>query len=147
VFYFDRREVIAMESLGKHIIAELFHCDEFILNDPVKIEEVMMAAAQLSKATIIKPFFHQFSPYGISGVIVIAESHYTIHTWPEYGYAAVDVFTCGDLDTQIGLEHIKQELRSEKCSIFQLQRGILPDNISNNDNLMLKEVENASYVD
>ncbi len=137
-----------MESLGKHIIAELFNCDEYHLNDLKKIEEVMMAAAQLSKATIIKPFFHQFSPYGISGVIVIAESHFTIHTWPEYGYAAVDVFTCGDLDTQVALDHIKTELRSEKCTVFQIERGILPENIRRIHELSsVKEAENASYVD
>ncbi len=117
-----------MESLGRHIIAELFDCNESFLNDLKKIEEVMMAAAQLSKATIIKPFFHQFSPYGISGVIVIAESHFTIHTWPEHAYAAVDVFTCGELDTQVALDHIKTALGSEKCSVFEIERGILPQN-------------------
>ncbi len=136
-----------MEGLGTHVIAELFNCDEYHINNLKKVEEVMMAAAELSKATIIKPFFHKFSPYGISGVIVIAESHFTIHTWPEYGYAAVDVFTCGDLDYQAALDYIKTELGAERCSLFQLQRGILPETKKISDIPAILEVENAGFVE
>ncbi len=136
-----------MEGLGTHLIAELFNCNEFHINDVKKVEEVMMAAAELSSATIIKPFFHKFSPYGISGVIIIAESHFTIHTWPEYGYAAVDIFTCGDLNYQVALEHIKNELEAERCSIFQFQRGVLTDNSKSKELTSFMEVENAGYVE
>ncbi len=136
-----------MEGLGTHLIAELFDCNELHLNDVKKVEEVMMAAAELSSATIIKPFFHKFSPYGISGVIVIAESHFTIHTWPEYGYAAVDVFTCGDLAYQKALDYIKTELEAERCSIFQFQRGILADTDRVRGISAFREVENAGYVE
>jgi S-adenosylmethionine decarboxylase len=137
----------AMEGLGTHLIAELFNCNVFHINDVKKVEEVMMAAAELSSATIIKPFFHKFSPYGISGVIVIAESHFTIHTWPEHGYAAVDVFTCGDLDYTAAVDHIKSELEAERCSIFQFQRGILSENTKAKEILSFREVENAGYVE
>ncbi len=136
-----------MEGLGTHLIAELFNCNEEVLNDVRKVEEVMMAAAELSKATIIQPFFHKFSPYGISGVVVIAESHLTIHTWPEHGYAAVDVFTCGDCDFQIAMDHIKNELEAERCSIFQFQRGILPEKSNFKDVISFMEVENAGYIE
>ncbi len=136
-----------MEGLGTHLIAELFNCNEFHINDVKKVEEVMMAAAELSSATIIKPFFHKFSPYGISGVIIIAESHFTIHTWPEYGYAAVDIFTCGDLNYQAALDHIKNELEAERCSIFQFQRGILSDTHKVKEITTFREVENAGYVE
>ena len=136
-----------MEGLGTHLIAELFDCNELHLNDVKKVEEVMMAAAELSSATIIKPFFHKCSPYGISGVIVIAESHFTIHTWPEYGYAAVDVFTCGDLEYQKALDYIKTELESERCSIFQFQRGIIADTDRVKGVSAFREVENAGYVE
>ncbi|MBP7584060.1 MAG: adenosylmethionine decarboxylase [Spirochaetes bacterium] len=135
-----------MEGLGTHVIAEMFNCNECHLNDLQKVEEVMMAAAELSKATIVKPFFHQFSPYGISGVIVIAESHFTIHTWPEHGYAAVDIFTCGDFDYQIAVDYIKNSLESEKCTLFHLQRGILPGSKQVQELTMLREVENASII-
>jgi S-adenosylmethionine decarboxylase len=136
-----------MEGLGTHVIAELFNCDELHINNLKKVEEVMMAAAELSKATIIKPFFHKFSPYGISGVIIIAESHFTIHTWPEHGYAAVDIFTCGDLGYQAALDHIKNELGAERCTLFQFQRGILPDSKRINEMSVIREVENAGYVE
>ncbi len=136
-----------MEGLGTHLIAELFNCNEFHINDVKKVEEVMMAAAELSSATIIKPFFHKFSPYGISGVIIIAESHFTIHTWPEYGYAAVDIFTCGDLNYQVALEHIKNELEAERCSVFQFQRGVLADSSKSKELTSFMEVENAGYVE
>jgi len=136
-----------MEGLGTHVIAELFNCNELHINDLKKVEEVMMAAAELSSATIIKPFFHKFSPYGISGVIVIAESHFTIHTWPEYGYAAVDIFTCGDLNHQAALDHIKNELEAERCTVFQFQRGILPEISRMKGISSFREVENAGYVE
>ena len=116
-----------MEGLGTHVIAELFSCNEFHINNTKKVEEVMLAAAKLSRATVIKHFFHKFSPYGVSGVVVIAESHFTIHTWPEYGYVAVDIFTCGEFDYQSALNYIKNKLETERCSVFQFQRGILPD--------------------
>ena len=136
-----------MEGLGTHLIAELFNCNEFHINDVKKVEEVMMAAAELSSATIIKPFFHKFSPYGISGVIIIAESHFTIHTWPEHGYAAVDMFTCGDLDCQVAIDHIKNELEAERCSIFQFRRGILSKNVNMHVTSKIMEVENAGYIE
>lgn len=116
-----------MEGLGTHVIAELFSCNEFCINNSKKIEEVMLAAAELSRATVIKHFFHEFYPYGVSGVVIIAESHFTIHTWPEYGYVAVDIFTCGDFDYQAALNYIKKKLETERCSVFQFQRGILPE--------------------
>jgi len=137
----------AMESLGTHVIAELFNCDAYVIDDLKKVKEVFMAAAELSRATIIKPFFHKFSPYGVSGVIVIAESHFTIHTWPEHGYAAVDIFTCGDLNWQDALEHIKTELKSERCSIFEMQRGLLPDHTIIKQSGVFKEVENAGCIE
>lgn len=135
-----------MEGLGTHIIAELFNCNEFHINNLKKVEEVLTAAAELSKATIIQPFFHKFSPYGISGVIVIAESHITIHTWPEYGYAAVDVFTCGDHDYRVAIDYITEQLEAERCVLYEMRRGVM--NGSNVKNIpVIREVENVNYVD
>jgi len=78
---------------------------------------------------------------------VIAESHFTIHTWPEYGYAAVDVFTCGDLECQKALDYIKAELEADRCSIFQFQRGILAGTERLRGISAFREVENAGYVE
>ena len=82
--------------LGQHVLAEFFECDPNILNNSQKVESLMIDAALECGATIVQKCFHMFSPHGVSGVVIISESHLAIHTWPELGYAAVDLFTCGD---------------------------------------------------
>ncbi len=113
-----------MEALGRHILAEFFNCDKDILNDHNKIEEVMNDAAEKSGATIVQSVFHTFNPYGVSGVVVIQESHLAIHTWPEYNYAAIDVFTCGDtVDPWVAAEILKKSLKSTEVTTVELNRG------------------------
>ena len=86
----------------------------------------MIGAANEAKATIIESRFHQFSPYGISGVVVIAESHLTIHTWPEYRYAAVDIFTCGKtLQPADATDFLIKHLDSKNPSMMEFKRGRL----------------------
>ncbi len=92
------------QALGRHLIVEVFEADPRLLDDVKGLENLLLAAAHAAKATVIQSVFHHFSPHGVSGVVVIAESHLTIHTWPEYGYAAIDIFTCGpkmDLDAAV----------------------------------------------
>jgi spermidine synthase len=84
-----------MNSLGRHVLVEFYGCSSEVLNDVPRIESSMVSAAKEAGATIINSVFHHFSPFGVSGVVVIQESHLAIHTWPEYRYAAVDLFTCG----------------------------------------------------
>jgi len=113
-----------MKSLGYHVMLELFDCDRKILNDVNKIEEHMIYAAKKAGATIISSSFHHFSPQGVSGVVVIAESHLAIHTWPEYGYAAVDLFTCGDsVNPWIAFEYLSTKLSAEKWETSEVPRG------------------------
>ena len=113
-----------MEALGRHILAEFFQCDSEILNDTAKIEKLMCDAAEKCGATIVESVFHTFSPFGVSGVVVIQESHLAIHTWPEYGYAAVDVFTCGDtVDPWVAAEYLKESLASKEVTTVELTRG------------------------
>jgi len=70
--------------------------------------------------------FHQFNPHGVSGVVVIAESHFSIHTWPEYGYCALDIFTCGEqIDSDLALQFLKQAFKAKSMSIVELKRGTL----------------------
>ncbi|MFH2011014.1 MAG: polyamine aminopropyltransferase [bacterium] len=85
-----------MQGLGKHILAEFYGCDFEKLNDPELLKTASLDAVRRSGATIMSHHFKVFEPQGVSGVIVIAESHLSFHTWPEHGYAAVDYFTCGD---------------------------------------------------
>ncbi|MEA3332018.1 MAG: adenosylmethionine decarboxylase [Pseudomonadota bacterium] len=113
-----------MEVLGRHLLVELFSCDEKVLDNLDKIEAFMMVAARASGATIVESVFHRFQPHGISGVVVIAESHLAIHTWPEHGYAAVDFFTCGaDIDYWRAHDCLKEAFAAGDSEIRELLRG------------------------
>jgi S-adenosylmethionine decarboxylase len=114
-----------MKILGKHLIAEFTNCDMTILNDLEQLEEFMKESIRRSGATIVKSSFHRYNPQGVSGVVVIAESHISIHTWPEYGYAAVDFFTCGEsVDPYIAYEYMKEKLNSKEAHVAEIKRGI-----------------------
>jgi len=110
-------------ALGNHILVEFMNCDPKIMNDVAGIERDMVAAAQKAGATVINSTFHHFSPFGVSGVVVIQESHLAIHTWPEYGYAAVDLFTCGEMDAWISFDHLKECFGSTSYSALEMKRG------------------------
>ncbi len=113
-----------MEALGRHILLELEECSVDILDDLKAIELALLEAARRARATIIESRFHRFSPFGISGVVVIAESHLTIHTWPEYQYAAVDIFTCGTvLQPSVATDYLIETFGSKRPSIVELKRG------------------------
>ena len=113
-----------MDYLGNHLLVELYECNSKKLNDLGKLEMVLEEAVRISGATALKASFHQFAPQGVSGVIIIAESHFTIHTWPEYGYAALDIFTCGQsVDSQKALDYIEKELNVKTVSVTEMRRG------------------------
>ncbi|MFB0559248.1 MAG: adenosylmethionine decarboxylase [Dehalococcoidales bacterium] len=115
-----------MNALGKHLLLELKGCEKEVLNDIGFLREALLAAAGEAGATVLGESFHQFNPQGVSGVVIIAESHLVIHTWPEYGYAAADIFTCGN-SVQPGkaAEILVRKLGSKNHSIIEMQRGIL----------------------
>ena len=114
--------------LGQHVLAEFFECDPNILNNVSLVEKLMTEAALECGATIVQKCFHMFSPYGVSGVVIISESHLAIHTWPELGYAAVDLFTCGDkCDPKVSYAYLKKMFNSRTSSYTELKRGILDE--------------------
>ncbi|MBK8394617.1 MAG: S-adenosylmethionine decarboxylase proenzyme [Leptospiraceae bacterium] len=114
------------KALGKHLIAELYDCDRKIINDQDLIEKCMIEAVEVSGATLVKTVFHKFSPHGVTGIIVVAESHFSIHTWPEYGYCAVDIFTCGDIiQNDSAIDFLKIKLKAKHVSLFEMKRGLL----------------------
>lgn len=114
----------APQYLGKHLIAEFYGCDSTLLTDHAFIEKAMNDAARHCGATIVDSVFHLFNPYGVSGAVIIAESHLTIHTWPEYHYAAVDVFTCGNtVDPADAIAYLARALRAEHHSSTEMNRG------------------------
>ncbi len=114
-----------MKILGRHLVAELSGCNRNTLDDLALLEELLNESVRRSGATIVKSVFHRYNPQGVSGVVVIAESHISIHTWPEYGYAAVDFFTCGDaVDPYRAFEYLKDALSSSNAHLSELKRGI-----------------------
>lgn len=119
-----------MKPLGRHVLAEIYGCDYNILNDIKKIEEIMVNAALEAGAEVRECVFHKFSPQGVSGVVVISESHLAIHTWPEYGYAAVDVFTCGDkVNPWDACNYLTSRFYAKYITAKETKRGILPETV------------------
>lgn len=113
-----------LATLGSQLIVDLYDCDCDRFDDLEWVENVMIEAAQRARATIIDVVFHKFNPMGISGVVVISESHLAIHTWPEYRYAAIDVFTCGDvLDSEAAIAHLAKQFCAGQRSVIKLRRG------------------------
>jgi S-adenosylmethionine decarboxylase len=116
-----------VHALGRHLLVEYHGCDRELLNKPDAIRAALLAAVERSGATPLHDVVHAFSPHGVTGVVVIAESHFSIHTWPEYAFAAVDLFTCGEsVDPYAAFELLAKELRASSHSVVEIRRGLLP---------------------
>lgn len=117
-----------MDALGIHLLLELRKCSPELLDDLQYIKQAMTGAARGAGATIVGESFHQFDPRGVTGIVAIAESHLCIHTWPEHGYAAVDIFTCGkNFKPYDAADVIIQKLHCDSPSVTELQRGPLSE--------------------
>ena len=117
-----------MNALGRHLLLELQNCNKEVLNDLNFLRDCLCETAEQIGATIVNQAFHQFSPHGVSGVVVIAESHLCIHTWPEFGYAAIDIFTCGDtINPKDAIGPLVEKLESKYHSFLELDRGLVHD--------------------
>ena len=115
-----------MEALGRHFLLELKDCDRALLNDLDALKKLLTEAAVECGAEVLGDSFHRFSPQGISGVVIIAESHLFVHTWPEHGYAAVDIFTCGTrVKPEVAASILIKRLGSKNHVVIEMQRGIL----------------------
>lgn len=113
----------SLENVGIHLIAEFWGCPE--IKSSKKFEEILLGAAKAAKAHALMVHVHEFSPQGMTGVVLLAESHITFHSWPEMGYVALDVFTCGGKSKPYkALEHCKKEMQPEKVQIVEIKRGI-----------------------
>ena len=114
-----------MRQIGTHLLVELVGCRFDHLDDLEIVQRAMIAAARKARATVLDASFHRFSPQGVSGVVVLAESHISVHTWPESGYAAVDVFTCGDRTMpHRAAEYLIEALQPSHYDIKEMPRGI-----------------------
>jgi len=113
------------EALGWHWLVDFFQCKK-IPTDPIVLEVVMVTAAKMAGATVVQSCFHQFSPFGLSGVVVIAESHLAAHTWPEHNAMCLDLFSCSHkIKAQIAIDFIAAEIQAGKVSQRNVSRGQL----------------------
>ncbi len=115
-----------VQSLGNHLIVEMYDCNTDLINDAQGVEKSLVEAVEISGANIVQAVVHEFNPHGVSGVVVIEESHFSVHTWPEYGYCALDIFTCGDeIDYYSALQYLKKEFEAQNLSVTEMKRGML----------------------
>jgi len=116
-----------MNTLGRHVLAELYGCSLDLLDDLDAVSEHLRAAAESVGATVVGSAFHRYAPQGVSGVLLIAESHVSVHTWPEARYVAVDIFTCGGLDPRPGIRHLARAFGAESVRMHEVVRGTSKD--------------------
>lgn len=116
-------------SNGRHLILDLYECDPEVLNDYERLEELLEAALLMAKATILRIFGEKFEPQGVTLLALLAESHASIHTWPEMGYCAIDLYTCGDkTETHKAAEFLKYKLKAKVAEEKELIRSTTPLN-------------------
>lgn len=115
-----------MNTLGRHLLVEYVGCTFDALNNVDEIRELMERAAMAAQMTIVASVFHPFNPQGVTGVVVLEESHLSIHTWPEIGYAAVDFYTCGGGEPGRAHDVLEAGLRAQSFQMLEIARGLSP---------------------
>ncbi|MGM9991817.1 MAG: adenosylmethionine decarboxylase [Candidatus Bruticola sp.] len=117
--------VSSENTFGRHIIAEFSECSSEVLKDLDLIGKSLAQAASIAGATVLTSAFYRFGNGGVSGVVIIAESHLSIHTWPEVGYAACDFYTCGDrTDPEKACAYLKEIFNSQHSELLVIERGL-----------------------
>jgi S-adenosylmethionine decarboxylase proenzyme len=117
-------EVSELNTRGRHLLVEYTGCDGSVLDDLKRIEALMNQAAKAARTNIVASVFQPFEPHGVTGVVVVEESHLSIHTWPEHGYAAVDFFTCGESVPEAANRVLGEGLKAERAEVIFVDRGL-----------------------
>lgn len=118
-----------MQRIGRHLILELWGCDAERINSIETIERAMTDTIAACGATLLDIRVYPFTPIGVTGVAILSESHMMIHTWPEHGYAAVDVFTCGqNTDPEKAVPVLRHFFKPEHIQVMEMNRGLIPKN-------------------
>jgi S-adenosylmethionine decarboxylase len=113
-----------MDAIARHLIAEYYGCDPVQINHPERLRPILEQAVVAGRATVIKTALHQFSPQGVSGVVILAESHLAVHTWPEHCFAAVEILVCGVTpDPEASHRYLLEQLRPAHHTVRILGRG------------------------
>jgi S-adenosylmethionine decarboxylase proenzyme len=111
-------------SLGKHILVDYYGCNNLVVDDLNLVKSYLLEAARIAKATILTDVFHRFSPQGVSGVVVIGESHLAIHTWPEFEVASIDIFTCSDkMKPFEAIDYLFKSFQAKNYDFQEIKRG------------------------
>ena len=116
-----------MKQLGTHLVVDAWQCPTDLLNDPERIRHAILEAVNAGGATLIDFCVHQFSPHGVTATATLAESHIAIHTWPEYGYFAADLFFCGSGDPQKAVAFLETALEAKRVQRREFKRGFEPE--------------------
>lgn len=111
-------------ALGRHLIAEVWSGEPHLLNDPIHLRKSVAEACEAGNLTVLDILVHEFSPHGVTLIALLAESHLSIHTWPEHGYAAVDIFAC-DGDPHTALDVLAEKLKAVHLDTMDVERGVL----------------------
>ncbi len=112
-----------MDTRGTHMLVEIRHASPALLDDLQAIEALLTEAAALASARVIRACFHRFQPEGVTGFLLLEESHLSIHTWPAQGYAAVDFYTCGAADPKPAVAFLAQALEAGQVECLSVRRG------------------------
>jgi S-adenosylmethionine decarboxylase len=112
-----------MDTRAKHLLAELHGCDPALLNDPERLRVLMLRAAEKARAHVVGEVTHRYAPHGVTCLLVLEESHFSLHTWPEAGYAAADFYTCGSLLPELALELLRDGLSATRLDVLSVERG------------------------
>lgn len=113
-----------MDTKGRHLLVEYYGCQKAILDDVKRVETLLKRAAAAAGATVVQSVFHRFAPQGVSGVVVVEESHLSVHTWPETGYAAVDFYTCGDCLPERAHDVLRDGFQPSHAEVILVERGL-----------------------
>src|SRR3989344_2100313 len=109
---------------GKHFVFDLYGCDFHEVDSAKHLEETMRGAAQAARMEILHTYFHKFEPQGVTGMLLLSTSHISVHTWPEYGYAAFDVFSCSDeAQTTLAVAHVMKHITHTRKRMRAVDRG------------------------
>ena len=114
-----------MRRLGTHLLIDAWEAPVALIDDPEAVRSALVGAVEAGGATVIDVCVHHFSPHGVTATVTLAESHAAVHTWPEYGYAAVDYFSCSALDWKAAMRHLEEQLGAESVHLEEVERGVL----------------------
>jgi S-adenosylmethionine decarboxylase len=116
-------------SNGRHLILDLYDCNQEILDDYDELQRLLEASLVMAKATILRIFGERFQPQGVTLLALLAESHASLHSWPELGYCAIDLYTCGETtQTHRAAEFLKKKLEAKTVEQKELVRSVTPQN-------------------